>query len=275
MRTIKAILLRNLIKFSRNRMRLIFTVFMSVTFLFIFSFIMKSAGANIVEPMNYLISGIIIMTVFQTALNNSMSILEDISDGFMKEILVAPIARWQIAVGQILSSATIAALQGVIIMIIGCFMGFRTDATHFLGMMGLMFLIGITFSSIGLFLAALAKESTTFQIMITVVSMPLTFLSGAYIPTMVLPKILYPVVFLNPLTYTTAIFRYWALEMSDLTSAQLVQTGVAFDINGIIIMPYAGALIVFAIGALFFGLCVRQFSHADFSRVKAFHRHHS
>jgi len=273
MRAIKAILLRNLIKFGRNRMRLVFTIFMSVSFLFIFSFAMKSAAANLAQPMNYLISGIIIMTVFQTALNNSMSILEDISGGFMKEILVAPIARWQIAVGQILSSAIIAVLQGIIIILMGFFMGFRTDMIHFLGMIGVMILVGVTFSSIGLFLAAVSKESTTFQIMITVVSLPLTFLSGAYIPTVVLPKILYPVVFLNPLTYTTAIFRYLALRMGAFSPAQLIKAGVAFDVHGIIVMPYTGALIVFGIGAVFFGLCVRQFSSADFSRVKAVHRH--
>jgi len=43
--------------------------------------------------MNYLIAGVIIMTVFQTGINNSSDILSDISDGYMKEVMVAPIAR--------------------------------------------------------------------------------------------------------------------------------------------------------------------------------------
>ncbi len=74
---------------------------------------MKSTATGIEQPMNYLISGIIIMTVFQSALNNSMNILEDISSGFMKEILVSPIPRWQISIGQILSSSVVALLQGL------------------------------------------------------------------------------------------------------------------------------------------------------------------
>jgi ABC-2 type transport system permease protein len=182
MRAIRAILARNLIKFFRDKMRFFFTLFMSGFLLFTFSFVMKSAVAGLAHPMNYLVSGIIIMTVFQTALNNSMSILEDISTGFMKEILVAPIARWQIAVGQVLSSAAVAVLQGVIVLVVGIFMGLDLDPVHFAMMVCLMLLVGITFSSLGLFLAALSKESTTFQIMISVVTMPLTFLSGAYIP---------------------------------------------------------------------------------------------
>ena len=274
MRAINAILMRNLIKFFRDRMRLFFTLFMSGFFLFIFSFVMKSTVVGLDHPMNYLISGIIIMTVFQTAINNSMSILEDIAGGFMKEILVAPIARWQIATGQVLSSAVIAVMQGIIIVILGFFMGLRLGLLDGVFMIGLMALVGITFSALGLYLAAIAKESTTFQIVISVVAIPLTFLSGAYIPTMVLPKLLRPVVFLNPLTYTTAAFRYVALHMEGLSPAALLKSGVAFNVGGFIIMPWFGAVLVAAIGALFLALCVNRFSRADFSTVKVFRRHH-
>jgi ABC-2 type transport system permease protein len=272
MRAIRAILMRNLIKFFRDRMRFVFTLFMSAFFLFVFSFVMKSSAAGLEHPMNYLISGIIIMTVFQTALNNSMSILEDISSGFMKEILVAPIARWEIAIGQVLSSSVIAVLQGIIIVTIGFFMGLTLDPFHCAVMIGLMFLVGLTFSSMGLYLAALARESTTFQLLVTIVAMPLTFLSGAYIPTMVMPALLRPIVYLNPLTYTTAVFRYVALHMEGSSAAQLVKNGVAFNLHGFTLMPWFGAVLVTAIGAVFFTLCVNQFGRTDFSHVKV-HRH--
>jgi ABC-2 type transport system permease protein len=267
-RPIRALVVRNLIKFSRDRMRLVFTLFMSGTFLFIFSFIAKSASAGLEHPMNYLISGIIIMTVFQTALNNAMHILEDISSGFMKEILVAPIARWQIATGQVLSSMIIAVLQGCIIIVIGFFMGLRLDVVHALLIVGMMCLVGLTFSALGLYLATLTKESTNFQLLVTLVSFPLTFLSGAYIPTTVIPAMIQPVVFLNPLTYTTAAFRYIALHLEHATPAELVKSGIAFNIHGVIIMPVAGIILVLAMGAVFFTLCVIAFGKADFSRIK-------
>jgi ABC-2 type transport system permease protein len=274
MRAIQAVLVRNLLKFFRDRMRFIFTLLMSGFFLFIFSFVMKATVMGLDHPMNYLISGIIIMTVFQTALNNSMSILDDISSGFMKEILVAPIGRWEIAVGHVLSSSVISVLQGIIILCIGFVMGLRINAIHFAILTIIMFFVGITFSSMGLFLAAISKESTTFQILITIVSMPLTFLSGAYIPTMVLPKVVLPVVFLNPLTYTTAIFRFVCLNMEHMSTAELVKTGVAFNLGSFTISPYIGALMVMAIGVVFFVLCVNEFGKADFSRVKVFRRKH-
>jgi ABC-2 type transport system permease protein len=273
-RPITAILLRNLIKLSRDRMRLFFTLFMSGMFLFIFSFITKSAAAGLDHPMNYLISGIIIMTVFQTALNNSMNILEDIASGFMKEILVAPIARWQIAVGQVLSSMVVAVLQGVIIVIAGLFMGLSIDFPHAILMLCLMCLVGLTFSCMGLFLAAMTKDSTNFQLLVSIVAMPLTFLSGAYIPTMVMPKILAPIVYLNPLTYTTAAFRFVSLHMEKTPVAALVKAGVAFDLHGFIVTPVMSAALILVMGAVFFFLCVNRFSAADFSKVKIFRHGH-
>jgi len=274
MRAIKAILLRNLTAFSRDKMRFFFTLFMSGFFLFIFSFVMKAAATGIAAPMNYLISGIIIMTVFQSALNNSMNIIEDVASGFMKEIMVAPIARWQISLGQIASATVISVLQGMLIVIIGLFIGLKLDLFHFIEMGVVMAVVGITFASIGLYLATLSKNSSTFQVLISVIAMPLTFLSGAYIPTTVLPGFLRPVVYLNPLTYTTSAFRFIALEMDGMTEAAMLHNGTAFDIGGFIVTPHIALTIVVLIGILFFSLCVQRFNRADFSQVKVFHRRH-
>ena len=273
-RPIKAILLRNLLKLKRDRMKLFMNLFMSGLFLFIFSFIMKSSAMGLDHPMNYLISGIIIMTVFQSALSNSMNILEDISSGVMKEIIVAPISRWQIAIGHVLSAMVVSVIQGLIIVVIGLFMGLNINLVSGIAMIGLMFLVGLTFSALGLYLATLSKESSNFQLLITIISFPLTFLSGAYIPTMALPNILLPIVYLNPLTYTTAAFRYITLHMEGLSTTALIKAGVAFDIHGFIITPLLSFLFIAVLCALFFVLCVNRFNSADFSRVKAFRHGH-
>lgn len=267
------IVVRNLLRFSRDRMRLAMTLFMSGLFLFVFSFVSRGSGAALEHPMNYLVAGIVVMTVFQTALNGSMSILEDVSSGFMKEILVAPVARWEIALGQILSSAAIAVAQGLVVLCLGLFLGLRVDVVHAVLMVLLLCLVGATFGSLGLYLAIVAKESANFQLLVALVSFPLTFLSGAYIPTTVLPKLVLPVVYLNPLTYTTSAFRYVALGMEHATDAELVRSGVSFPIAGHVVGPLAGLLMIAAIGAVFLVLSVERFSRADFSRVKVFKRH--
>ena len=271
---ITAILSRNLLKLRRDRMKLFLNLFMSGLFLFIFSFVIKSSGPGLEHLLNYLISGIIIMTVFQSALSNSMNILEDISSGFMKEILVAPINRWQIAIGHVLSAMVVSVIQGLIIVIIGIFMGLNIGLAQGIAMVGLMLMVGLTFSALGLYLATLSKESSNFQLLITIVSFPLTFLSGAYIPTMALPGILLPFVYLNPLTYTTAAFRYVALNLGNMDTSGLVKAGVAFNINGFIITPVMSILLIIVMSVIFFSLCVSRFSKADFSRVKTFKHSH-
>lgn len=275
MKAIGNIFGRNLTNFVRDRVRLIASLIMSLFFLFIFSFVMKSSmGGLVAQPMNYLVTGVIIMTVFQQALNNSMDILNDISSGFMKEILVAPISRWQIAFGQMLSSSVIAVAQGLIVLAVGLFMGLSLDALHFAEIVGVMALAAVTFGALGLFLAAVAKSSVRFQMIITIIVMPLTFLSGALIPTTAMPAFLRPIVYINPLTYITSAFRYVALQLEHMSAADLVKVGVAFNIGSFTIMPWLGLVFIAAIGLAFLALSVWKFNRADFSTVKTFrHRH--
>lgn len=274
MRPIIAILMRELIKLARDKMRLFMTIFMSALFLFVFSFATKSSMANIPRPMDYLISGVIIMTVFQAAFSNSMHILEDISSGFMKEILVAPIARWQIAMGQVLSSAIVSVAQGLTVMFLGLFLGFRPEPLHAILMVVFMFLVGFTFSAIGLFLATVTRTSSRFQILVTIVSFPLTFLSGAYIPTLMMPSFLMPIVLLNPLTHTTSVFRCIALQKITSSTAELVHLGIAFDLGKFTITPWMSTALVFVMAFGFVSLAVMKFRGADFSRIDVFKHHH-
>lgn len=270
MNAIGGIIKRSLLNFTHDRARLIFSLLMPFFFLFIFSFVMQGAAGGIDQPLNYLIAGIIIMTVFMAGLNNSVDILEDISSGFMKEIMVSPISRWQISLGQVLSSTILAMIQGIIVVVVGMVMGFTTDLPHFMMMMGAMAVTGLTFSALGLFLATVARQSTSFQVLISAVTMPLTFLSGAYIPTTVMPAFLTPIVYINPLTYVTAMFRFISMQMESLPADQLVKAGVAFNWGGLIVTPLIGLFLTIAIGAVFLVLCVMKFNKADFSTVKIY-----
>ena len=219
-------------------------------------------------PMPYLISGVIIMSVFQISVNNSSDILSDISSGYMKEVLVAPIARTQISMGHILSGAVIATLQGVVTMTCGILLGLRVGVLQILLLIAVMLVSAMAFSAIGLFLATVSRNSPAFQTLSSMIMMPLTFVSGAYIPTTIIPSFLLPIVYLNPLTYTTSIFRYVALGAHTLSTEELVKQGMAFDLGGFVITPLLGLAITILIGAFFFALCVRKFNRADFSTIK-------
>ena len=268
MNAVTAILKRNLLNFSRDKGQLFGTILMPLFFIFVFSFLMKSSMSGIDQPMNYLIAGVIIMTVFQGAISNSTAVLSDIASGFMREILVAPITRTQISLGQVLSAAIISVLQGLLLTIISLFMGLELAPIHLIEMVAVMALSGLTFGSIGLFLATIARNSASFQIISAIIVMPFTFLSGAYIPTTIIPKFLMPLVYFNPLTYLTSVFRYISLAMENTPLDTLIQQGIAYNIHGFVITPVYGLLITVLIGAFFLSLCVYKFDKADFSNVK-------
>lgn len=77
-----------------------------------------------------------------------------------------------------------------------------------------------------------------------------------------------PLVYLNPLTYLTAIFRFITLKMENIPISDLIKQGVVFDVHGVMITPLFGLLTTALIGAFFLFLCVRKFEKADFSNVK-------
>ena len=131
-----------------------------------------------------------------------------------------------------------------------------------------MMISAMTFSAIGLFLATISRNSPSFQTISSMVTMPLTFVSGAYIPTTIMPKFLLPIVYLNPLTYVTSIFRYLSLGAYNMSIEELVNEGIAFNINGFVITPLMGLIFTILIGVFFFAICVTKFNKADFSTVK-------
>jgi ABC-2 type transport system permease protein len=273
MRGVFAVFSRNITNFFRDRLRVAFSLLMSFLCMFVFSFAMKGAVPGMNRPLDYLIAGVIIMTVFQQALNNSTDILNDLSTGFMKEIIVSPVPRWQIAVGQICSSTVVACIQGVIILVVSMLLGFRISISAVPVLIGVMVIAGLTFASFGLFLATVSRNSSAFQILTNVIVMPLTFLSGAYIPVTVMPAFLNGVIILNPLTWITALFRSVALGLHNVSAATLVKDGIAFSFHGYILTPVAGFFFVLLFGLIFFFLCVRKFGSADFSSVKAVFKH--
>jgi ABC-2 type transport system permease protein len=264
--TIIALWKRGLKAFVRNKTGLIFSLIFPFFFVYVFGAIFKNDFID--NPIAYMLSGVIITTVFESSLNLASTTVDDMVSGFMKEVLVSPAKRLYVAIGQLLSAATVSTLQGILILLIGLFIGIRfTVWTTPLYILFAMICVGLVFSGVGLFMATKVRSGQTFQIIKTAVTMPLTFISGAYIPLSMLPNILKYVAYINPMTYATAFFRMIVLEKTDLSAAELVKEGLAIDINGFIVTPLLSFIIIIMIGLVFVILSTRSFVKTDFSRL--------
>lgn len=266
MNTVFALWKRGLKAFVRNKTGLIFSLVFPFFFVYVFGAIFKNDFIE--NPIAYMLSGVIITTVFESALNLASSTVDDMVSGFMKEVLVSPAKRVYVAMGQLLSAATVATLQGILILVIGLFIGikFTSWKTPLLVLVSMIF-IGIVFSGVGLFLATKVRNGQTFQIVKTAVTMPLTFLSGAYVPLTMLPGSLKFVAYFNPMTYATAFFRMIVLEKGNLPVSELIKEGLVVQINGFAITPIMTFGVILVIGLVFLLFSTISFVKTDFSRL--------
>lgn len=266
MNTVFALWKRGLKAFIRNKTGLIFSLVFPFFFVYVFGAIFKTDAIE--NPIAYMLSGVIITTVFESALNLASTTVDDMVSGFMKEVLVSPAKRMNVALGQLLSAATVSTVQGIMILILGLFLGIKfTSWITPLWVILAMICVGLVFSGVGLYLATIVRSGQTFQIVKTAVTMPLTFISGAYIPLSMLPNTLRYVAYLNPMTYATAFFRMIVLEKTTLSSEELVKQGLAVEIQGFIVTPIMSFAIIMAIGFIFLILATNSFVKTDFSRV--------
>ena len=266
MNTVYILWIRGLKAFIRNKTGLVFSLIFPLFFVYVFGAIFKTEFIE--NPIAYMLSGVVITTVFESSLTLASTTVDDMVSGFMKEVLVSPTKRISVAVGQLLSAATVATAQGILVLAIGMFVGIRftTWLTPLLVLFA-MISVGLVFSGVGLYMATKVRNGQTFQIIKAAISMPLTFISGAYVPLSILPDTLRFFAYFNPMTYATAFFRMVVLEKTNLAPEQLVREGLAIDINGFIVTPVLSFVIIIAIGVVFLFLATNSFIKTDFSRV--------
>lgn len=266
MNTVIALWIRGLKAFVRNKTGLIFSLVFPFFFVYVFGAIFRTDFIE--NPIAYMLSGVIIVTVFESALSLASGTVDDMVSGFMKEVLVSPTKRIAVAMGQLLSAATVSTVQGIMILFIGLFIGIEfTSWITPLYVLLSMICIGMIFSGVGLFMATKVRNGQTFQIIKAAVTMPLTFLSGAYIPLSMLPGTLRYVAYLNPMTYATAFFRMIVLEKTHLSIEELVREELVVEINGFVVTPFLTFVIIVSIGLVFLILSTISFTKTDFSKV--------
>jgi ABC-2 type transport system permease protein len=158
-----------------------------------------SGGANY---MDFLAPGIISMSILFTAVFSGLEVIWDRQFGFLKETLVAPISRTEIMLGKTFGGATIAMIQGLIVLCLTYLLGFRVSSLSSLALgIVFMFLIAIFFTGLGLTIASMMKDMQGFQLIMNFLIMPIFFLSGALFPLENLPSAIYFISRIDPLTY--------------------------------------------------------------------------
>jgi ABC-2 type transport system permease protein len=203
------------------------------------------------------------MAVLFTAMFSAASIVWDREFGFLREMLVAPVSRGAIVLGKCLGGATVAGLQGLIMISIAGLVGVAYAFTMILEIVALQLLLAFSLTAFGVMMAARMTQMQSFMTLIQMVILPLFFISGALFPVAGLPGWLAVLNRLDPLTYAVdpirrAVFAH--LDISDAARHMLAPgvTWWGWHLPGLF-----EAAIVALIGMAMLGVAILQFSRSD------------
>ena len=210
--------LRSIIRYFRSKSRIIGSLAQPLFFLLILGFGLNSVltipGTGN-SYINFLIPGIIAMTVLFTSVFSGIQIIWGRQFGFLKETLIAPVSRTSIMLGQTVGGASTAIIQGMIILVLSLFIGGSFFSFWgFLIAILFMVLISISFTSLGIAIASRMEDMHGFQLIMNFFIMPIFFLSGALFPLTNAPATLKTLAYINPLTYGVEGVRYGFLGVS-------------------------------------------------------------
>lgn len=209
LRGIAVVWRREMIRFFRNRMRIVTSLAQPILFLFVLGtglarLIPGGAGFDF---RTFMFPGVLAMTVLFTAIFSAVSIVWDREFGFLREMLVAPIGRTALVIGKVLGGATVATVQAAIMLALAGLVHVPYSPPLLLALLGMMALTAFTVTAVGTLIASRMTQIESFQVVVQFVVLPMFFLSGAVFPVSQLPAWLEVLTRIDPLSYAVDPMR--------------------------------------------------------------------
>ena len=263
---------RDVLRYWRDRTRLVTSLAQPLLYLLIFGVGLSSAigrgalsGSGVPPSFSYIqfmYPGIIGMAVLFTAIFSAMSVVWDREFGFMREILVAPISRSAVALGKALGGATQATIQGLVMLVFAPIIGVHLSVISVIEVIPLLFVLAFSLTCFGVAVSARMRTMQGFQVMMNFLMMPMFFLSGALFPLSGLPAWMTVLTRFDPVAYGIAPVRSAVLGGAGLPQP-FVDRVAAVTIAGHAVPLLADVAILLAFGMVTLGVAMRAFRHRD------------
>jgi len=203
---------RRLKAFIRQPGYLIITLIQPVIWLFLFGSLFKTIvelpGFGSSSYLDYLVPGVVVMNAVASNMWAGMGAMEEIERGTLNRFLITPVSRSAIMNANVVEQALSTTIQSVIIVLLGAAGGAR----YLGGVAGIVVLIvasillGTVFSALSNTIGMLVRQRETIIGVNTLLLLPLTFLSSAFMSENLMPQWMQRVADFNPLN--------WALDAS-------------------------------------------------------------
>jgi ABC-2 type transport system permease protein len=266
LRAIRVVWTRELIRFVHDRMRIVTSLIQPLLYLFVLASGLSSltgTDANgSVSLRTFMFPGVLALSVMFTAIFSAASIVWDREFGFMREMLVAPVSRSAIVLGKCLGGATVAASQGLLLVVLAGTSGVPYDPILIAELLGLLVVLAFAMTAFGVMAAARIRTIQSFMGLTQLFLMPMFFLSGALYPLGNLPGWLVVLTRVNPLTYAVDPMRRAVFGHVD-AGPLAARFGGGVTWGGWTVPAGLEVLIVVALGALMLTAAMIQFRRAD------------
>lgn len=212
-RAVGALAWRELLKFVRERSRLVGAVVQPIGFWLLMglgferTFRMPDAALAGVGYLEYLFPGIVVMTILFTAVFSTITIVEDRKKGFLQAALVAPVARPVLVLGGALGGTLLAAAEALLFLLAAPLVGLTLTAGGLAVALAHSLLLGLAFTALGFAIAWQMASTRGFHSVMIVFLLPLWFLSGAPFPSAGAAPVFQWVIALNPVSYAVSGIR--------------------------------------------------------------------
>lgn len=256
---VRVIWRRELIRWWRDKTRIVGSLGFPLIFLFVFGSGLSGAMGSLagagtdMDFEEFIFPGIIALNVFFASIFNGVSLVFDREFGILKEVLVAPISRSAVALGKSLGGATVATFQGTLVFLFAPLVGVTLTVGLVLTMWPVMFAGAFAMSAFGVVLAARMRRTESFQVINQFVALPLIFLSGAFFPLRGLPTWMDVFVKINPISYAVDALRRLVLNSQGITSetvGNLGELGLGIEIGGHLMSVGESVAVVVAFGVV-------------------------
>lgn len=245
---IVALTRRELVRFLRQRTRIVGAVGQPVIFWILFGAGLRTSFkapawaeglSHEVTYQEYFLPGVAALIVLFTAIFSTISIIEDRREGFLQGVLVAPISRLSIVLSKLFAGTILAVLQAGLFLLIGPLLslvgvGAEIDLSWSVPRMlmaaAFLILIAAELTALGFIIAWPMNSTQGFHAIMSIFLMPMWLVSGAFFPGGD-SGWLFWLIRINPLTYGVAGLRRLLYEESLPVSAELPSMPVCLGVT--------------------------------------------
>ncbi|TGA84570.1 ABC transporter permease [Streptomyces sp. MZ04] len=161
------------------------------------------------EYIQYLLPGILVMSVVMITMYTGVSVNIDIEKGVFDRFRTLPIWRPSVMVGYLLGDALRYAIASLVMLAVGMVIGFRPDGGGLGVLAGVLLLLvfSFAFSWVWTMFGLLLRTEKSVMGVSMMVLFPLTFLSDIFVKPETMPGWLQAFVNNNPITHVASAVR--------------------------------------------------------------------